>query len=511
MGALLLGIDVGTASTKGVLLRPDGSTVAEARVDHGMDIPRPGWAEQDADAIWWADVVAICRRLVAAVRPGDALAGIGCSAIGPTLVHVDAGVRPLRPAILYGVDTRATTQIAALEARHGKADLTAFSGHALSSQAVGPKIVWIREQQPDVDRAARWLLTASSYLGLRLTAELAIDVHTASHWNPLFDTTALAWSTRYADGITGLERLPRIGWPVERLGGVSARAAAETGLPEGLPVALGTVDVQAEAVSVGVVEPGDLMVMYGSTTFLILVTDRPVAADPLWLVAGAEPGTRALAAGLATGGSALAWFRDRFAPDLVAAEDGGGRNAFAALAAEAAVDPVDAGAGATPVVLPSFSGERTPVNDPLARGVIAGLSLRSTRGDVYRGLVDGIALAVRANVEAMRALGMPIRRAVAVGGGTADASLMQAVSDATGLAQDVPEATVGAARGDAFLAGRAAGLLTPADLAGWVRHAGFVEPDAGRAAMMSDRAELAGELFASTRDVVHRLAETESG
>ena len=116
----------------------------------------PGWAEQDADAIWWADVCAIARRLAAAVPPGDRIAAVALSAIGPTLLPLDDAGRPLRSGILYGVDTRATAQIAALEARHGTAALAGLSGHGLSSQAVGPKIVWLREEEPEIAARARW-------------------------------------------------------------------------------------------------------------------------------------------------------------------------------------------------------------------------------------------------------------------------------------------------------------------------------------------------------------------
>ncbi len=272
-------------------------------------------------------------------------------------------------------------------------------------------------------------------------------------------------------------------------------------------MAVGTVDALAEAISVGVTEPGDLMLMYGSTTFLILLTERAVQATPLWSTAGPAPGTWAIAAGLATGGSALAWFRDQFAPDLVAAEAAGGRNAYAALAAEAGADV----GGVTPVVLPYLSGERTPINDPLARGVIAGLSLQTGRGDVYRGLVDGIAQAVRANVEAMRALGVPIRRTVAVGGGTADRRLLQAVTDATGLRQTLPTDTIGAARGDAFLAGLAGGLVRRPDLEAWVETREAIEPEPGAAAMADLAADHFRRLYKDTRDVVHELAAGTSG
>jgi xylulokinase len=502
---LLVGIDVGTQSSKGILARLDGTVLAEARAQHGMDVPRPGWAEQDADAVWWADVCAIGRRLASAVPPGDRIAAVAVSAIGPTVLPIDADGRPLRPAILYGVDTRAAAQIAALEGRHGAAALAMWSGMDLSSQAAGPKIAWLAEHEPDVHARARWFVTATSYLVRQLTGETVIDAHTASHFNPMFDRASIGWSDRYAAGIAGTERLAAIRWPAEVAGTLTPAAATATGLPAGVPVAVGTVDAMAEAISVGVLEPGDLMLMYGSTSFFILVTDRAVEAGSLWLTAGGEAGRWAIAGGLATGGSALAWFRDRFARELLNAERAGGANAFAALSEEAAAS--EAAGGEALLFLPYLSGERTPINDPNARAVIAGASLHSTRGDLYRALLQGVAYAIRANLEAMGGLAK-IRRVVAVGGGTLDGYHLQLVSDAAGVAQLIPTSTIGAARGDAMLAGLASGLLGRADLAAWTSIARVIEPRPETRPGHDRRYEAFGELYRATRPIVHGLGDS---
>ena len=514
MADLLVGIDVGTQSSKGVLVRPDGTVVAEARVGHPMfDVPRPGWAEQDADAVWWADVCTIARRLVADVPAGDSICGVGVSAIGPTVLPLDDRGRPLRSAILYGVDARATAEIDSLERRHGAAELERWSGMELSSQATGPKIMWLAEHEPEVHRAARWFVTATTYLAYRLTGAMVIDARTASHFNPLFDRSTIAWSDRYADGITAIDRLATIGWPADVAGMVTDGAAAATGLPVGVPVAVGAVDALSEAISVGVAHPGDLMVMYGSTTFFIAVTSDPVEAGSMWLTAGAERGTWALSGGLATGGSALAWFRDQLAPDLLAAEAGGGPSAFAALSAEAAEAERASGAERGHeglLFLPYFSGERTPINDPRARGVVAGVSLASTRGHLYLALLQGIAYATRANLESMRALGATIGRVVAVGGGTADRLLLQLVSDACGIEQVVPGNTIGASRGDALLAGLASGVVEAADVDGWMSVDHVVRPRPETAAGHDRRYHAFRALYPATRDIVHGLADRQA-
>lgn len=141
---------------------------------------------------------------------------------------------------------------------------------ALTSQAIGPKILWLQRHEPEVWAQTACLTTASSYLVLRLTGERVIDRHTASHCMPLIDIRTLEWSGRFADAVAPLDLLPRLAWSDEQAGVVTS-AAAETGLKAGTPVAVGAVDALSEALSVGVTEPGDLMVMYGSTTFFILV------------------------------------------------------------------------------------------------------------------------------------------------------------------------------------------------------------------------------------------------
>lgn len=505
MGDLLLGIDIGTYSSKGVLCRPDGTLVREARVRHTMSVPQPGYAEHDADGVWWSDFAELSRALTARVPAGDEVAAVGVSAIGPCLLPVDADGRPLRPGILYGVDTRAFAQIGELEERYGGSALFDLGGMRLTSQAIGPKILWLRQREPEVYAQAARFLTASSYLVFRLTGEYVIDRHTASHFNPLIDIGSLEWDDRFAEGIATLDQLPELRWSDEIAGTVTARAAEETGLPEGTPVTAGAVDALAEAVSVGVVEPGDLMIMYGSTAFLILVLDLRSSHPALWTTAGAFSGQYAYAAGMATTGAATTWFRDQFARELVTGETDGGPDAYDALAAEAAESPPGARAL---LALPYLSGERTPIHDPHARGVFAGLSLVHSRGDLYRALLEGVAFGIRHNVETMQEAGAAIRRAVAVGGGASNRLWLEIVSDVTGMSQILPERTIGASYGDAFLAALAAGVVDgPHALEEqWVRFAGEIEPNGRNRPRYDESFRLFRQLYRETRPTVHALA-----
>lgn len=496
---LLVGIDVGTYSSKGVLVSRDGQIVRQHVVPHGISLPAPGHVEQDADLVWWSDVLEILRELLSGPYSGADVAGIALSAIGPTLLPLDGAGRPLRPAILYGVDTRAGAQIDALNAELGEDAIFEHSGMALTSQAIGPKIRWLRETEPDIWAATRTLTTASSYLTSRLTGRHVMDHHTAAHFMPLYRPETRGWDVRWAAPVLGdqdLGRLPELAWSDTLAGHVTAEAAALTGLQAGTPVAVGTVDALSEAISVGAVRPGDLMVMYGSTTFFVLVQEAPTPDPRVWTVGGAFAGQHNLAAGMSTTGSLTRWFVDELARDLPTEE------AYDALFSEAA--HLAPGADGL-LVLPYFSGERTPLNDPRARGVVAGLSLSHTRAHLFRAVLEGVGYGIRHNIETFRALGADVRRIVAVGGGTRGGAWLQIVSDITGEMQHLPEVTVGASYGDAFLAGLVSGQVTHADLDRWVTMAGTVQPDPALKDGYDRRYGLFRDLYEQTRATVHAL------
>lgn len=499
MSGLLLGIDVGTYSSKGVLVEVDGTVLKTQVVEHKMDIPQQGWAEQDADAVWWADVVSICAELLdRSPYSGEDVAGVALSAIGPCVLPLDAAGKPLRPGILYGVDTRASNEIEYLNSKVGHAAIYNFSGMTLSSQAAGPKILWIKNNEPDVWKKTSHLTTASSYLVYRMTGEEVIDRHTASHFMPLMDINTLEWSDRFADHVVGIEKLPQLGWSDEIAGQVNQAGAIETGLKVGTPVAVGAVDALSEGISVGVTNPGDLMIMYGSTAFFILVLDTPVPDERMWTVGGAFKGQYNLAAGMATTGSLTRWFRDELAADLPE------EKAYQLLFQDA--ESISPGSNGL-IVLPYFSGERTPINDPKARGIIAGLTLSHTRKHLYRAVLEGVGFGIRHNIETFKMIGAPVQRIVAVGGGAQSSTWLQIVSDIVGIEQEVPSQTIGASYGDAFLAGMALGKLTLEDLNTWVKPEKVIRPDAKENQKYSHYYEYYLALYQETREIMHNLAD----
>jgi len=489
-----LGIDIGTSSSKGVLVGPDGTVLRSASVPHEVDRPAVGHVEMDAD-VWWAECVALTRELLDG-RDGAApveVAAVGVSGMGPCVLLTDDDDRPVRPAILYGVDTRAGEQIERLTAALGAEEIVRVGGSALTSQAGGPKIAWVRDAEPAAYARARRVFQPASWLVRRLTGAYVLDHQSASQLTPLYDVAAGGWYAPWWDACAAGIEPPELRWAGEVAGRVTPAAAAATGLAPGTPVLTGTIDAWAEAVSVGAHGEGDLMLMYGTTMFLVATGRETLRSPALWTTVGALPGTRNLAGGLATSGALAAWVSALTGAD------------HPTLLAEAAASPPGADGL---LVLPYFAGERTPVLDPDARGVVAGLTLRHTRGDLYRAALEATAHGVRHNVDAMRAAGADIRRVVAVGGGTRGGLWLQVVSDVTGLEQEVPAVTVGASYGMAYLAACATAARPPR-IEDWNPVASRVAPDPARAPGHAAQHDRYLRLYADTRDVVHELARQQ--
>lgn len=486
----VIGVDIGTSSSKGVLVALDGTLLHTAVREHAVDRPAPGHVEMDA-GVWWDEFASLSRELTSA-HDTDVVA-VGVSGMGPCVLLTDADDNPLRPAILYGVDTRSVAQIERLEKELGADEITRRCGSRLTTQAAGAKVAWVAEREPDLFRRARRLYMPSSWLVRKLTGAYVLDHHSASQCTPLYDTLARDWYLPWADRIAPGVELPPLSWSGDAAGTVTAEAARLTGLPAGIPVTTGTIDAWAEALSVGAHGIGDLMLMYGTTMFLVHTVPGLLRDPSLWSTVGALPDTRNLAGGMATSGAVTSWLRDLFGSDdyqqlLELAEESG------------------PGAGGL-LMLPYFAGERTPVTDPRARGVIAGLTLSHTRGDLYRAALEGTAFGVRHNIEAIEAAGGDIRRVVAVGGGTQGRLWTQIVSDVTGRAQELRTTSVGASYGGALLAAQ---LVTDARIDAWNPVEEVVTPRPDVASRYSELYALYRDLYPASSHVVHALADLQT-
>lgn len=492
-----LGIDIGTFESKGVLVDGEGRIVASAAKPHKLIVPQPGWAEHRPREDWWDDFTFISNKLIATsgVAPTD-IKAVATSAIGPCMLAIGHNDEPIMNAVLYGVDTRAHREIADLTASIGEDVLLDRCGNALTSQSVGPKILWLKRNRPELYAQTRKIVTSTSYLVHRLTGAWVIDHYSAANSSPLYVVDKLGWSTELSNEIIEIERLPDLAWSSDIVGQVTRRAAEETGLAEGTPVTAGTIDAAAEALSVGVLDPGDMLLMYGSTIFIIEITAKRLRDGRLWYAPWLFEGQHASMSGLSTSGTLSHWFREQFARELDPA------SAVVTLAEEAAASPPGAKGL---VVLPYFSGERTPIHDPHAKGMVFGLDLTHTRGDIYRAVFEGIACGTNHVFETYAQAGAEPRAILAAGGGTRNRVWAQATSDVSGRPQIIREKTVGASYGDAFLAALAVGDVRRENIRTWNPVAYEITANPANSEVYRRQYGVFKELYPRTKDLMRMV------
>ena len=492
MNEVLLGVDIGTSSTKGVITHADGTVLASAQRQHETAFPRPGFVEHDPEGIWWKDFTEITAELLP--QADGPVVGVSVSGIGATTLPADANGDPLRDAILYGIDTRAGREIEELIERYGADAIVERSLMTVNHQSTGPKLMWLQRNEPEVWQRTKQLLMANSFIVQRLTGEYTLDSISASFCVPMFDPRKREWIEDWAEEIAPGLKLPRVLEPWEVAGRVNARGAELTGLPEGIPVCAGTVDSLVESASVGVKNPGDVMLTYGTTLGIAGVVTEPTPSWKLNSVPGVFPGTYVLIGPTATSGALTNRMRSL-----------SGDMPFEDLIAEAVATPPGANGL---VALPYFAGERTPIWDADARGVIIGLTMAHTRGHLYRAMLEAVAYSARSILDAIDEAGVPVERIVAVGGGTKGGLWTQIVSDVTGLPQELAEESMGACYGDALFAARAAGLVD--DDTVWASPAETVEPNPEYRDVYDRLYTIYGELYPATKSQAHALAALQA-
>jgi len=453
----LVGIDIGTQGSKGALLTLDGKVVATSYIEHGVSTPRPGWAEHDAERIWWGDLKKICRDLIhkADIDP-KRIAAMGCSGLAPDVLPVNSQGKPLRTAILYG-DARSIKETQWLNKKVGKKKIFEISGRSLYTQAAGPKILWLKNNEPEVFSKTFKILTATSYLVYKLTGNYVIDYCNADCFTPLFDFKKSRWSEEMCD-VVGIspQVLPEIRFAGDIAGRVTIDASRETGLVQGTPIIVGTTDFAADILSTGTIKEGEAALLYGSTMLIWVIVKEPKFHPLLFSGTFVIPGSYRIGGAMATSGALTKWFRDNFAQAEREIEKRTGVNAYSLLSDQAQhVSPGSDGL----VVLPYFKGERTPILDEKARGLIIGLTLSHTKAHLYRALLEGTAYGLQHHLEILKDLGVKVTKINAVGGGTKSNLWTQIISDVTGVEQRCLHHSTSSSIGDAYLAGYGVGVF----------------------------------------------------
>jgi xylulokinase len=445
----LIGIDVGTGGSRAVVIDAAGRIVASATVEHQpFASPQTGWAEQDPED-WWRASAAAIRAAVdhAGVRP-DEIKAVGLSGQMHGAVLLDESDEVLRPAIIW-CDQRSADQCRNITTTIGASRLIELTCNPALTGFTLPKLLWVRDHEPETWQRVRSVLLPKDYVRFKLTGDKATDVADASG-TLLLDVAARRWSNEMlAAAEIEAKLLPRVYESQEITGSVSRTAADQTGLPVGTPVVAGAGDQAAGAIGLGVVRRGMISATIGTSGVVFATTTTP-ALDPKgrvhtfchaiperWHVMGVTQGA----------GLSLRWFRDQFG--VVSRSD-----PYDGLTAEATrVPPGADGLLWTPYLM----GERTPHLDPDARAALVGLTASHTRAHVIRAILEGVAFSLKDSFEILRELRVPYET-IRLGGGGARSELWRQIqADVYGHEVETVETEEGAAYGVAILAGVAAG------------------------------------------------------
>lgn len=503
----LLGFDIGTYSSKGVIVEAlTGDIVAEHSIEHGLETPKPGWAEHDADKVWWSEFSLICQALLqkGGMKPNQ-IECVGISGLGACVLPVDDSGKPLRKAILYGIDTRAVDEIQQLETNFSKEKIFEINGMHLSSQSTGPKILWIKKHEPEVFEKTKYFLTSQAYIVQRLTGNATLDYFTMADFSPMVNIREKCWSEEMANYITPIDKLPNPSWSCEIAGLVTEDASKETGLEIGTKVIVGTTDAGAEIVSSGANKSGDMMMMFGSSFFFVMLTEKLLPSEKFWATPWLDSTAYAIQGGTSTSGSLTRWFRDNFSPMEVGIQNSGGESAYSALSKLLNDSPP----GANGLIsLPYFEGERTPIYDPKAKGIIFGLSLRHKRADIYRSILEGISFGIRHIIDSLLENGAKPKRFIGVAGGTKNKEWMQITSNIAAIDIEILTKHSSAPYGDAFMAGVGAGFYNDlSENSKWVGNLISIKSNSSQTEIYQPYYQIFRELYKSTKPLMHRISK----
>ncbi len=445
-----IGIDLGTSACKFLLMDEKGEIANVVSETYDVEYPQPGWSQQDP-ADWWA---AVLRGVPALLAGFDAsqVKGIGCGGQMHGLVALDAADAVIRPAILWN-DGRTAEQVRYLNEEVGTEKLLEWTGNIAYAGFTAPKILWMRDAEPENYADIAHVMLPKDYVNHLLTGAYATDVSDAAG-TLLLDVSTRTWSKPMLDlcGLTEAE-VPEIRESYEAIGTLLPEVAAQLGLPEGVVVCAGAGDNEAAAVGTGCVGAGSMNVSLGTSGTVFIPTAGFAAGvgDRIHSFCHAD-GTWHLMGCILSAASCNAWWME----DVLSTTDFSGEQT-GIEADDAALD--------LPFFLPYLMGERTPHNDTLARGAFVGMSMTTTRKDMTRAVLEGVAFAIRDSVEIARSLGIDPSSSTVCGGGAKSRLWLRMLADVLGMDLDLPATEQGPGFGGAILASVAAGVYPSVDAA----------------------------------------------
>lgn len=442
MKDLALGIDIGTTSVKVIVISKDCKIVREISKPHDLISTQPGFAEEDP-ANWWQSVLAILKEL-SKEGLGERIASIGVTGMVPTLILVDEDLNAIRFSIQQN-DARSTDEIEELRAVVDEKKYFAETANTLNQQVIFPKYLWLKKHEPENVKKARWIMGSYDFISTKLTGA----PHTEINWaleSGMWYVQEKKWDTDIVKTVDMPERiLPRVYEPAEVVGATTEALQSETGLPAGIPVVAGSADHIASSLAVGLSRQGDLLLKFGGAGDIMFVSDTLKMDRRLFLDYHDIPCRYVLNGCMASSGSLVKWYMN--------------------LLHETSYDELrrqaeESGVGSQGLItLPYFLGEKTPIFNTKARGIIFGLDLHHNRGDIFRSIMESVVFGFMHHIEVLRESGHEIKRVFISDGGARDPLWRKITADAVGMDVQYITDNPGSSLGAAFIAGVSAGLF----------------------------------------------------
>lgn len=445
----LLGIDIGTSACKVAVFDENGKVLAQANEPYKVYYPNPGWVEQDADEWWNAIIVAIKTVLSFDEVDVDKIAGIGIDGQGWSAIPVDKDGKALYNTPIW-MDTRARDICERVKTEIGEDPIFDVAGNDFLPSYVTPKLIWFKEEHPEIFEKTYKFMQSNSYIVLKLTGVYSMDLSQA-YGVHFFNMQTLEYDEELANkmGLSS-DLLPRIYGCDEVVGTVTEEASKITGLKVGIPVVAGGLDAACGTLGAGVYKPGQTQEQGGQAGGMSICTDKPLAHKKLILGTHVVPGMWLLQGGTVGGGGTLKWFKQEFGQDM----------SFDELT-KLAEDVAPASDGVT--FLPYMAGERSPIWNPDAKGVYYGLSFDKTKGHMIRATLEGVAYSLQHNLITAEETGVKVESLNAMGGAANSELWVQIKADITGKTINVPTSDTATTLGAVILAGIGCGLYKSYD------------------------------------------------
>jgi xylulokinase len=498
---LLLGLDIGTTSTIGILIDDQGGTVAVESRPVTFHSDHANWAEEDTEE-WWRNVGEICRALIAKIGDAASIKAVGVTGMLPAVILLDGAGRPLRRSIQQN-DARATAALDTYRTQMDEATFLSLTGTGYSQQLVGPKLMWLRQHEPSVFGQAKHVLGASDTITHWLTGSLQVE----HNWALESGFVSIATGTYDARliALADIDRnfLPPIRKSHDVVGSITADAARHTGLKAGTPVVAGCADHVASAFVCGAARNGDLVIKFGGAGDILLSSDAPVADRRLFIDYHIVPGLYFPNGCMAASGTFLNWIVRNWGGGELEAARAAGLSIHQWLDRRATDLTVDGDL----LFLPYVLGEKTPLMDPHARGTLIGLGLHHDLRHVWRAALEGVVFGFRHHVEVFAERGLAVAQVFAADGGAASDLWLQIAADVLQRPVTRIDRHPGSCLGAAFVAGMGTGLLTDwSEIGRYVAAGRQFQPDPAAAAILERKYRLWRESYQRLQTLFPQLS-----